>query len=353
MHDAARTRARDRGRSGCRPLLLMLVLFLATVGTPPPARAGGGGLMASTASTRVTASLDLGRLPSSAEGGLGAATASATDRQFINRDGGVTAAYVNAAGKKKSLWIFGDTIVAGPGGVGQPRAMILGATAATSDAVRGRVPILQEQAVAGGTSPVGVFDLWPRDATFTCPSGTTGDTWERGAVTEPQAASKVLVANWGVCTSDPPFSAMPRRSGFAEIDTRTWRVTQHDVFGGPTARLSPQQIVGAPVITGGYLYSFSSACRASSATCTASGIYVSRARWNRASDWQHANRYRWWDGKHWVANSTHAVSVVRGARPFLYELDVTDITEIPGHRAHFAMTEQPDGSGDFRVLLQQ
>ncbi len=350
MYDAARMRGGDTARRhGSLVALTILLLSLVTLGTASQARAIDAEVIAAGIHPSLKPSRDLGTLPSTDETGAGAAGGRASDGQIISRDGGVTATFVNAHGTRQSLWIFGDTVVTGAGDPGQARAMILGATAAVSAAIPGRVPVISERPVVGSTSPVGVFGLWPAGTTFTCPGGSFGDTWERGATTEPGAPWIVLVANWGVCMTDPPFSAIPRRAGFAAIDTRTWRVTQHDVFGGPTARLSPPQIVGAPVIAGGYLYSLTSACRVSSATCTADGIYVSRARWNRNSDWQYASRYRWWDGRRWTPNHTRAVSVIRGARPFLYELDVKDISQIPGHRARFALTEQPNGSGDFTV----
>ncbi len=350
MLEAARARGGDSARRHSSLVVLWVVLLLLVgLGAGPPAHAAGIAVSAAGVPHVETRSQDLGPLSSTAETQAGAAGDRAPDGQFVSRDGGVSATFINPDGIRQSLWIFGDTVVSGAGGATPPTALVLGATAAVSDAVPGRVPLITERGSAGSAAPDGVSGLWPADDTFSCPSGTVGDTWERGASSEPQAPWMVLVADWGVCATDPPFSAIPRRSGFAEVDTRTWRVTQHDVFGGATARLSAPQIVGAPVIWRGFLYSLESACRVSSATCTASGIYISRARWDRSSDWKHATRYRWWDGRSWTADDRRAVSVIAGARPFLYELDVKDITQVPGHHARFALTEQPDGSGDFTV----
>jgi hypothetical protein len=244
-----------------------------------------------------------------------------------------------------SLWLFCDTPVFGFNSQKQWGFLyfIPGSTAAEGPTTRGEVPTDLSELPSTGT-PLPVFPDHDAPAQFlptpaglvTSEGGTCGPapiyaaSWIYGVTRDPAQPSDLLITFDNFCVQGA-FNFHPEGFGLDVYDPSTNTVVSHTVFKEDTTTgLTPQQVLGSPVISGGYLYLFGLLCKDPANTCpanSANAVYAARVRATPGA-WDNAADYRWFaGGGHWSASPGAAKSVIPGVQP-LGEVSTEDFRSV-------------------------
>jgi len=228
------------------------------------------------------------------------------------------------ADPSSSLWLFCDTDVYGFNSQQQWQWVntINGSTAAEGPATAGEVPAgLSEMLTPGTGVPAmpnndGPAQFLPTPS-LGCGSGYYAASWISGVTQDAARSSDVLISFGDFCVQTGGTNVIAEGFGLAEYNPASNTLdSDQTVFTG--ASTPAQELLGAPVFSGGYLYLFGSYCADTvDATCvSASGnaVYLARVSANAAA-WGSAASYRWYAGSTWTATVGSATSVVSGATP--------------------------------------
>ncbi len=263
-----------------------------------------------------------------------------------------------------SLWLFCDTVVYGFNSSGKwaLAGFIPGSTAAVGPSARGKVPTdISEMKTPGtGVTPVpnhdGPAQFLPASKLVTatgqpCDSanGDYAASWVSGVTPDPANRSDVLISFNDYCVLGS-LDYLAEGSGLAQYDPATNTLNSEvTVFSStPGKALGPQDLLGSPVVSGGYLYLFGSHCAEEyDAACIAhsgDAVYLARVP-DRPSAWDTPGSYRWHTGSSgWTARPGAATSVVSGARPF-----AVNVTSFSSVGQQLVLIEQTDAVGAFTV----
>jgi hypothetical protein len=264
-----------------------------------------------------------------------------------------------------SLWLFCDTAVYGYDSSGEwgLTSFITGSTAAEGPSTAGEVPTdLSELTTPGTGVPAmpnddGPEQFLPTPAGLVTSAGEPCDSandaysasWITGVTPDPAKRSDVLISFNNYCVTGS-LSFLAEGFGLAEYDPATNTLdSQVTVFSSTTGTaLATQDLVGSPIVSGGYLYLFGSYCAEDyDATCiTNSGdaVYLARVRAN-PDDWANAADYQWYDGpSSWTASASSASSLISGATPLA--VAVNNFSSL-GHG--LVLIEQTNDVGAFTV----
>ena len=177
-----------------------------------------------------------------------------------------------------SLWLFCDTDVYGFNAQGQWQLsdIISGSTAAEGPATAGQVPTdLSEVNSPGSGPPVlpnhdGPAQFLPAPSGLVTSGGQPCDSangayaasWLTGVTQDAAQSSDVLVSFNNYCVPVGGGNPLAEGSGLAEYDPASNTLdSQVTVFtSSGTQPLAPQDLLGSPVFSGGYLYLFASHC---------------------------------------------------------------------------------------------
>jgi hypothetical protein len=240
------------------------------------------------------------------------------------------------ANPASSLWLFCDTDTYGFNAQGQWQltGIINGSTAAEGPATPGEVPTgISELTTPGTGVPAmpnndGPAQFLPAPAGLVTSAGQACDSannayaasWISGVTQDAARSSDVLISYDNYCVPGGGGNPLAEGFGLAEYNPATNTLdSQATVFtstSGPP--LAQQELLGAPVFSGGYLYLFGSHCAdVYDATCVAnSGNAVYLARVSASpSAWAHASGYQWRAGSAWTGTAGSATSVISGATP--------------------------------------
>jgi hypothetical protein len=269
------------------------------------------------------------------------------------------------ADHSSSLWLFCDTAVYRLKSSGRwaMSTFIRGSTAAEAPSTPGEAPLdLSELSTPGTGVPAMPNDdapeqFLPVPAGLVTPAGAACDSanhaysasWITGVTQDPVKRSDVLISFNNYCVSGS-LEFLAEGFGLAEYDPAT-NTLDNDVtvFSDASGTsLGPQELLGSPIVSGGYLYLFGSYCAGTYAgTCTpASGdaIYLARVRAN-PGDWADAAGYQWYTGpSSWTAAPVYANSLIWGATPA--QISVNDFSAL-GHG--LVLIEQTNLGGGFIV----
>lgn len=247
------------------------------------------------------------------------------------------------ANPSASVWLFCDTDVYSVSARGTWRRseIIDGSTAAEGPSTPGAVPVDLRELATPGTSGKAAADrdgpapFLPAPAGLTTASGLACDaadgaypaSWPTGVTNDAASPSDLLVSFNNYCVSISGGALQPDGFGLVAYDPSTNRLTgQSTVFVapkadsfGPAQALPPEELLGSPVVSGGYLYLFGQSCgKIILAVCmggAGSGIYLARVD-ALSSAWTNPARYQWFAGRSgWTADPANAVSVISGATP--------------------------------------
>jgi hypothetical protein len=266
---------------------------------------------------------------------------------------------------RDSLWLFCDTVVYGFNSSGKWALsdFIPGSTAAVGPSTRGKVPTdLSEMKMPGTGVPAmpnhdGPAQFLPTPALVTSaglPCDSANDayavSWISGVTQDPAKRSDVLISFNDYCVLGS-LDYLAEGSGLAQYDPASNTLTSEvTVFSSKSGKaLSQQDLLGSPVVSGGYLYLFGSHCAEEfDAACIAhsgDAVYLARVP-DRRSAWDKAGSYRWRTGSSgWTARIAAATSVLAGARPFA--VNVSNFSAI-GQK--LVLIEQTDAVGAFSVF---
>lgn len=240
------------------------------------------------------------------------------------------------ADRSVSLWLFCDTGVYAftAQGKWQLSSIIGGSTAAESLAPAGTVPDdLGELATPGkGDTAVpgqdGPARFLPLPSGLRTASGLDCDlankaypaSWPTGVTADPAGGADVLITFNNYCVMGTK-GLLPEGFGLAEYDpaANTFRAVATVFTAAGRGPLRPQELLGSPIFSGGYLYLFASQCAdAARGTCVPDGrsaIYLARVSAN-PSAWRKPGSYQWFAGSPaWTASAAAAASVIPGAAP--------------------------------------
>ena len=247
----------------------------------------------------------------------------------ISRDCGYSSPLPGQPGR--SLWLFCDTEVASARG-GKIKELILGTDTAAAGRYRaGRapsslselptppappalpstrapqpfLPAPQHLLRPGGLLPCAGPGAYPASWI----SGVTPDARDdRGA-----ASARLLISYDDYCVTGSQAAPTAEGFGLVEYDPRANVLGQQaPVFGSfPGVPLPPQQVLGSPLIAGGYLYLFGF-CNAASPPAGCGGVFLVRTPAQPAS-WQDPLTYQYWTGSGWSPDEAAAGALVPAA----------------------------------------
>jgi hypothetical protein len=296
---------------------------VSTPGTRPPAGDLSNTINFRTATATTGATVDLGRVLSTADG-----TANP-----ISRDAGISIQY--SSNPPLALWVFGDTGQAvGP--------LITQGTAASGGFTPGQAPTsLNELPTPPAAPQAGLTQAFPFFPAPTglqtasgAPCGTSGTfpaAWVTGGAKKP-GSSTVLLVYAEVCI----FSGWWERVVLAEYDpfANAFMSFARPFVASPLGAGIPSQVGFFSPIFGndGYLYLFA-------------GLVVARVPAD-SSSWADGQNYEWWNGTMWTDEMTEAVSVIPGFEPLTVE--VRDFSGITGHNL-VMLTQTGFTTADFQI----
>jgi hypothetical protein len=304
-----------------------------------------------------------------------------TGRVSLARDCGYSAPLPDNPGQ--SLWVFCDTPVYVRGTAANGNAswaltqFITGSTAAQGRAVAGSgpqrrfpgqlteigTPRLSADAVPGGAAPGG--SAAPAAATPApflqrpaglitpagAPCGSGGESyaasWVSG-VTRVPASHDLLIAFDNYCVLRGSGGIQPEGFGLAEYDPATGTLSDDVmVFSGISMVAGPAaELLGSPVISGGYLYLFGRVCTAlARGGCAAGAVLEARVPANPLA-WANPLSYQWQHGVpgSWTSDPAGATSIIGGATPA-----AVSVAYLPAAGRRFVLVEQTDIGGRFTV----
>lgn len=277
-----------------------------------------------TASTGTTATVDIGRVLSTAD----------TAANPIGRDGGHSVAFSST----QALWLFGDTGQRnGPAFLALGSAAIGPYQAGVAPSALNELPRPPSPPQPGLTSPANFFPavqglLTPDDPPVACGSSGSNSyaaAWASGGARIP-GTNRVMLIWAELCVAIGEGRGWPvERLRMAEYDPAT---NQFVRFATPfVADPLPQGLpatkqVSNPVFGGdGFLYLFGASREPSS-------IFVARVSANPAA-WNNPANYQWWGRPggglaRWTTDHTSAISVVAGVEP--WGVHIADYTAVGG-----------------------
>lgn len=264
-----------------------------------------------------------------------------------------------------SLWLFCDSAVYGFNAQDQwgLTSFITGSTAAEGTSTRGEVPTDLSEV---GTPGSGITTLPNSNAPahfLPVPSGlmtTSGEpcdsadgayaaSWISGVTRDTADPADVLVSFNNYCVMGN-LDYLAEGDGLAEYDPATNTLdSEATVFSDTSgSALGSQELLGSPVVSGGYLYLFGSYCNeVYDVTCisnTGDAVYLARVRANSA-DWTNPSDYQWYAGSSgWTTTPGSAGSLISGATPLA--VSVSDFSAL-GHG--LVLVEQTNDAGAFTV----
>ena len=270
------------------------------------------------------------------------------------------------ADPSSSLWLFCDTDVYGFNAQGQWQLsdIISGSTAAEGPATAGEVPTDLSEVGSPGSGPPalpnhnGPAQFLPTPSGLVTSSGQPCDSangayaasWLTGVTQDATQSSDVLVSFNNYCVPTGGGNPLAEGSGLAEYDPASNTLdSQVTVFtSSGTQALAPQDLLGSPVFSGGYLYLFATHCAdVEDATCLAdsgNAVYLARVSAN-PSAWSDDSSYRWYAGPgDWTETPGSATSVVTGSTPLA--VNVSDFSSVG---QHLVLIEQTNDIGAFTV----
>jgi hypothetical protein len=264
-----------------------------------------------------------------------------------------------------SLWLFCDTAVYGFNTQDQwgLTSFITGSTAAQGPSAPGEVPTDLSEVPAPGNGPATLPNSNAPAHFLPVPSGlitTSGEpcdsadgayaaSWISGAARDPANPSDVLVSFNDYCVMGN-LDYLAEGYGLAEYDPATNTLdSEATVFSDTSgSALGSQELLGSPIVSGGYLYLFGSYCsEIYDVTCISNAgdaVYLARVRAN-PTDWTSPGDYQWYTGgSAWTATAAEAGSLISGATPLA--ISVSDFSAL-GHG--LVLVEQTNDAGAFTV----
>jgi hypothetical protein len=219
----------------------------------------------------------------------------------LNRDCGFSQPLAGSPGQ--SFWLFCDTAWTDFNG----SHFITGSTAAVGPYTAGLVPTgLNElptppaappaQPYYGGPAqflpaPTGLLN--PAGQPCTASTSQYPASWITGLT---QATSSTLLITYSdLCVTQTATPFFTQRFGIAEYNPATNTIqARTTVLSTPGAQLPAAQILGSPVISGGYVYLYGSECASGFAgVCATGNVYAARVPANPQS-WRSSTAYRWY-----------------------------------------------------------
>jgi hypothetical protein len=270
------------------------------------------------------------------------------------------------ADPSSSLWLFCDTDVYGFNSAGDwgLSNIINGSTAAEAPSTPGEVPTdLSEMTTPGSGVPAIPNDDGPAQFLPT-PSGlvTSGDlpcdsangaysaSWITGVTQDPALPDDVLISFNNYCVEISSGTPLGEGFGLAEYDPASNTLdSQVTVFSATEGQpLGQQELLGSPVVSGGYLYLFGSYCAETyDATCIsndANAVYLAQVPADPLY-WSDAASYQWYAGSSgWTQTAGQAASVIQGATPLA--VTVNDFATVG---QGLVLIEQTNDIGGFTV----
>jgi hypothetical protein len=266
----------------------------------------------------------------------------------------------------ESLWLFCDTATYGFSSSGQwgLTGFISGSTAAEGPYTAGEVPSdLSEVPTPGTGTAVLPNDNGPSQflpvpsGLVTGSSGASCDSadgayaasWITGVTQDPYDSSDVLISFNNYCVLGN-LDYLAEGFGLAEYDPATntldSQVTVEESLTG--SALPAPDLLGSPVVSGGYVYFFGSYCaEIYDVTCiseTGDAVYLARVRADPWA-WSDASDYQWYAGpSSWTSSSGSAVSLISGATPL-----AVSVGSFPALGEGLVMVEQTNDVGGFTV----
>jgi hypothetical protein len=266
-----------------------------------------------------------------------------------------------------SLWLFCDTEVVSARG-GKIEQLILGTDTAAAGPYRaGRAPAPLSELPAPPAPaalpsarapqpflPTPLHLLLPGGLLPCSGPGAYPASWISGVTREPRgaASARLLISYDDYCVTGNDDDA-PTAEGFGlvEYDPQGNVLEQPAlVFGSaPGLPLPPQQVLGSPLVAGGYLYLFGS-CHAAAPAAGCDRVFLVRTVAQPAY-WQNPLAYQYWTGSGWSPDEAAAGALVPAAGSRVpgggpLGISVGDYTA-DGHG--LVMVEQTSLAGGFQV----
>lgn len=265
----------------------------------------------------------------------------------LNRDCGFSQALPNAPGQ--SVWLFCDTAWTDFNG----GHFIGGSTAAVGPYVPGYVPTDLDELPTPPAAPRphpyygGPAPFLPTPAGLLNPDGqpctADGTQYPASWLTGVTAHQGMLLITYGdVCVTRTATPFLVQRFGIAEYDPAANAIrAQTTVISRPGEQLRAAEILGSPIISGGYLYLYGSECTAAAwGVCASGSTYTARVAANAAS-WRSVNGYRWYTDGGMSRDPADATNVMPAAPLAL------SVHEFTGHGLNAIV--QKDLAGGFEV----
>lgn len=223
----------------------------------------------------------------------------------------------------KDLWIFCDTALYSS--ANSLVGFITGSTAAEGSYSSGSIPSVVKDLPSGTdqqfiATPTGLTTS--SGAACNSANGAYAASWTTGATTVPGTDSVLLTFNNYCVTS----AAMTFEGFGTAVYTAgaNLPIAGHTIDASvpPAATLGSMFTLGSPIISGGYVYLYSSDCTTSVyGVCTAGNVWLARVT---TANYQNAKDYTWLGANGvWESNPANAVNIIPGATPLSINVAVT------------------------------